>query len=227
MPALFLFMLFACLAAGLPTLSLSAQSENELRELEPVLVEATRTEIPIQEAPAAIGSVGQEAIQRGKQQIAIDEALKNVPGVFILNRYNFAQDTRISVRGFGAQADFGIRGIKLMVDGIPATTADGQGGVDGIDFGSSESIEVLRGPAAALYGTASGGVIRMESESGPSEPFAETRYAAGEHGFQNVQTKAGGEMDQLNYMVSASRLDFAGYRNHSRTESLKFNGKFT
>ena len=88
------------------------------------------------------------------------------------NRFNFAQDLRVSIRGFGARAQFGIRGIKVLVDGIPETLPDGQGSVDSIDLGATSQIEVIRGPSSSLYGNASGGVISVISESGSEEPFA-------------------------------------------------------
>jgi len=97
--------------------------------------------------------------------------------------------------------------------------------VDGIDFGSAGRIEVIRGPAAALYGSASGGVIRIETERGPADPFLETRLSAGEDGFFKAQFKGGGEQGRLNYLVSGSRLLYDGYRDNSRTENVKFNAK--
>ena len=199
--------------------------DNATASLPPVTVTATRQTAPLEDVPAAVSVVGKDAIQRGTQRIAIDEALRTVPGVFVLNRYNFAQDTRIAVRGFGARADFGIRGIRLIVDGIPATTPDGQGGVDGIDFASAESVEVIRGPAAALYGAASGGVIRIETEEGPQVPFAETRITAGSDGFFKTGFKTGGANGPFNYLVSGTRLRFDGYRANNRTENTKFNAK--
>ena len=110
--------------------------------------------------------VDKERIQLGTQQLGLDEALAVVPGLYMQNRFNFAQDLRISLRGFGARSSFGIRGIKVLVDGIPETLPDGQAGVDSIDIGSAQSIEVLRGPASSLYGNASGGVISISSELG-------------------------------------------------------------
>ena len=92
------------------------------------------------------------------------------------NRYNFAQDLRVSIRGFGARAQFGIRGIKVLVDGIPETLPDGQGSVDSIDLGATSQIEVIRGPSSSLYGNASGGVISLTSEGGARR--ARTRRCA-------------------------------------------------
>ena len=217
------------LLASLNWLPLGASAEVALTEpvatLPTLTVSAARMERPLYELPTAVTQIDAESIQRGNLQISLDEALQAVPGVFILNPYNYAQDTRIAIRGFGARSDFGIRGIRLVVDGIPATTPDGQGEVDGLDLGSAQRIEVLRGPASALYGSASGGVILVETESGPAAPFAETRLSGGEDGFFNAQFKAGGQDGPLNYLLSTSYLLFDGYRENSATENTRINGK--
>ena len=190
-------------------------------------VAAPRIEQVDLNVPFSISRIDAGQIQTASQQLSLDEPLQTVPGVFVLNPYNFAQDSRIAIRGFGARADFGIRGIRLIVDGIPATTPDGQGSVDGLDLGSAESMEVIRGPASALYGAASGGVILIETESGPATPFAETRWTAGDDGFLQGQFKAGGQLNRFSYLLSATSLDYEGYRNHSETENRRLNAKFS
>jgi iron complex outermembrane receptor protein len=208
-----------------PIQSGATERSEPVETLPTLTVSATRMERPLNEVPTAVSRIETESIKRGNRQISLDEALQEVPGVFVLNPYNYAQDTRIAIRGFGARSDFGIRGIRLVVDGIPATTPDGQGEVDGLDLGSAERIEVLRGPAAALYGSASGGVIRIETESGPTTPFMETRISGGQDGFFNTQFKAGGQDGPLNYLISAAHLRFDGYRDNSTTENTRLNGK--
>ena len=125
--------------------------------LEEIVVQAMRMDRSFQRIPAAVSVVGRDEIQLGHQQLGLDESLTKVPGLFMQNRYNFAQDLRVSIRGFGARSNFGIRGIKILVDGIPETLPDGQGQVDSIDLGAVEQIEVIRGPSSTLYGNASGG----------------------------------------------------------------------
>jgi len=159
--------------------------------LDEIVVSATRVETSVRDVARSISIVGKERIQNGTQQLGIDEALAGVPGLYMQNRYNFAQDLRISLRGFGARSSFGIRGIRIIVDGIPETLPDGQGGIDSIDIGSAQSIEVLRGPASSLYGNAAGGVIAITSELGNSPPFVEGRVAAGDFDYQQYQFKAG------------------------------------
>lgn len=209
------------------TLGLAAGvAAEEISLIEEITVVSSRTEQSVRDVPAAVSVVGIDDIQTGRQQLGLDEALNRVPGVFAQNRYNFAQDLRLSIRGFGARANFGIRGLKVYADGIPATTADGQSGVDDIDLGSLRSIEVTRGPSSALYGASSGGVINLFSEDGPDTPFVQAAVTVGEDQQRKYQIKTGGQTDKLNYMVSLSDLTYDGYRDNARVESTQLNSKF-
>ena len=194
-------------------------------DLEEIVVQATRMSRPLDRVPGAVTVVSQTEIQLGRQQLGLDEALNRVPGLFMQNRYNFAQDLRISIRGFGARSAFGIRGVKILVDGIPETLPDGQGQVDSIDLGAIRQIEVLRGPSSSLYGNASGGVISVASERGPEIPFANVRLTAGDYGAQKFQAKTGGQADRVNYFVSVSDSRVDGYRVHSETENTQLSGR--
>ena len=194
--------------------------------LAPITVNATRLETAAEDVPASVEVVDKEEVQKAQQQVGIDESLVRVPGLFMQNRYNFAQDLRVSIRGYGARSAFGIRGVKILVDGIPETLPDGQGNIDSIDIGSIERISVLRGPSSALYGNASGGAIVIESELPPDTPFVELRPSVGEDGFQKHQLKAGGRADKLDYLFNLSTLDYDGYRDHSSTEMRSLNSKF-
>ncbi|MEM7206879.1 MAG: TonB-dependent receptor [Pseudomonadota bacterium] len=193
--------------------------------LDPVTVTATRVEKNVEDIPAAISIVDQEQIQRGNEQLGLDESLLTVPGLFMLNRYNFAQDLRVSMRGFGARSSFGIRGIKIIIDGIPETLPDGQGSVDSIDIGSIRQINVIRGPVSSLYGNASGGAILIESEKGGDDPSASGRVSFGEYGFHSKQLKIGGESDKLNYLVNYSDTSTDGYREHSEFQNTQINAR--
>lgn len=190
-----------------------------------VVVTATRIEKPVIDIPAAIGVVDEATVQHARQQLGIDESLARVPGLFMQNRFNFAQDLRVSIRGFGARANFGIRGIKILVDGIPETLPDGQGQVDSIDLSSVGQIAVMRGPASAIYGNASGGAILVTSEQGTPDPFVEGRTSFGEYGYAKHQLKVGGESGKFNYLLSGSDLTVDGYRGNSEAESRQFSGR--
>jgi len=199
---------------------------DEIPSIEEVTVISSRVERSAKDVPAAISVVGKKDIQLGRQQLGLDESLNRVPGVFAQNRYNFARDLRLSIRGFGARANFGIRGLKIYADGIPATTADGQSGVDDIDLGSLQRIEITRGPSSALYGASSGGVINLFSEDGPDVPYIESGITIGEDQQRKLQIKTGGQSGRLNYMVSVSDLSYDGYRDHAKVESTQLNSKF-
>ena len=175
--------------------------------LDEIVVTATRMETTVRNTARSISVVGKERIQMATQQLALDEALAGVPGLYMQNRYNFAQDLRISLRGFGARSSFGIRGIKVLVDGIPETLPDGQAGVDSIDLGSAQSIEVLRGPSSSLYGNASGGVISITSELGAANPYVEGRVAGGDYDYSQLQLKSAGEIGTADYLFNVSRTD--------------------
>ena len=204
----------------------TATAGHAVSELDEIIVTATRQDQSLANVSSAISVVEQDAIQTGRQQLGLDESLNRVPGVFFQNRYNFTQDLRVAIRGFGSRANFGIRGIKVFVDDLPATLADGQSGVDDIDIGSVGRVEVLRGPSSALYGSASGGVMSLFTEDGPDTPFAEARVTIGEYDQQKYQLKFGGQTGRLNYLLNGSWLESDGYRDNSRVEHGLVNSKF-
>ena len=142
------------------------------------------------------------------------------------NRQNYAQDLQISSRGFGARSTFGVRGVRLITDGIPATMPDGQGQAATFDLSSAERIEVLRGPFASLYGNASGGVVQIFTADGPAQPTFSSSFYAGAYGMRKVGRQAGGQASELNYIVSVSRFETDGYRVHSAATRDQFNAKF-
>ncbi|WP_425443978.1 TonB-dependent receptor family protein [Thioalkalivibrio denitrificans] len=195
-----------------------AQAVAETVELEPVTVTAPRLERPWLDTPAALGVVEREDLEQARQGLQLDEALVRVPGVSAQNRYNFAQDLRVSMRGFGARAAFGIRGIKMLVDGLPETTTDGQSQVDAIDLTALERIEVIRGPSSVLHGNATGGVLDITTRSGPAEPFFQPRAEAGSYGYRRLGLQAGGSGDAAAWHLSTWDLAMDGYRDHSRAE---------
>lgn len=194
------------------------------KELESVTISSSRFITKDLQTPLSITVIDQSRLQVGQSKISLFESLGAVPGVFAMNSENFAQDLRISIRGFGARASFGIRGIKIILDGIPESIPDGTAKVGNLDVGTMERMEVIKGPASGLYGNASGGVISMFSENA-KENFAEFQANIGAYGLQRYQFKTGQQVGKIMYFVSASRLLSTGYRDHSSIERNFLNGK--
>jgi iron complex outermembrane receptor protein len=190
-----------------------------------IVVTATRSERNSFDLPVSIDRVDADAIREGKPMINLSESLSRVPGLVIQNRQNYSQDLQISSRGFGARSQFGVRGVRLYADGIPATSPDGQGQTSNFDLGSAERIEVMRGPFSTLYGNASGGVIQIFTEDGPPEPTLTMNGAAGSYGTSRSGLKFGGQSGALNYIGGASHLETTGYRDHSAAEKDLGNAK--
>jgi iron complex outermembrane receptor protein len=203
-----------------------AAQDGQPGELEEIVVYATRIPTDLTDLPFAASQVTGDQVQRARQQLGLDESLARVPGLFFQNRYNFAQDLRIAIRGFGARANFGIRGIRIFADDIPQTLPDGQGSVDALDLGSVRSVEVIRGPFSAVYGSASGGVIHVRTEDGPPEPFISGRVNAGGYGFRQWQAKAGGQAGAFNWLANISSTELDGYRDNAEYRSDLLNSKF-
>lgn len=194
-------------------------------KLSPVVVTATRTEMAVFDVPASIDRVDGDAVRLNRAQVNISESLGGVPGLLARDRQNYAQDVQISVRGFGARASFGLRGVRVYVDGIPATFPDGQGQITNVDLGSVDHIEVLRGPNSALYGNSAGGVIQVFTEEGAGKPTLDFGVAAGSNGVQRENIKASGSAGALAYVLSGSHFQSDGYREHSAAERNVANAK--
>ncbi|CAN5732227.1 TonB-dependent receptor [soil metagenome] len=192
-----------------------------------VVVTATRIATPTFDVPASIDRIGGDAIRDGRAQVNISESLGGVPGLLARDRQNYAQDVQISVRGFGARSTFGIRGVRMYVDGIPATFPDGQGQITNVDLGSVERIEVLRGPFSALYGNSSGGVLQVFTEEGNGRTTLELGVSGGSNGSLRLGAKASGSNGSFGYVVGASHFETDGYRDHSAAERNIGNAKLT
>ena len=192
--------------------------------MEPLRIEAPRWEADWLEAPAAVSTVDLERTEQGAQGLAIDEALNRLPGVFVQNRYNFSQGERLSIRGFGARAGFGIRGVRVLLDGMPLTLPDGQTELDGLDLGLADRIELIRGPASALYGNGAGGVVLISTPV-PEQTYADATLSAGSFGFRSLRLEGGGSVGDWSYLAAVNRMEIDGYRDHSGAEESNFYGK--
>jgi iron complex outermembrane receptor protein len=195
------------------------------QSLDEVVVSASRSEQRSFDAPAAVQSVSRDTIQSSGPQVNLSESLNRVPGLTILDRQNYAQDLQVSIRGFGARSAFGIRGIRLLIDGIPATTPDGQGQGSSISLTSTDHIEVLRGPLALLYGNSAGGVIQAFSKAAPKEAEVGYQYYVGSYGLHRADYQFGDTVGTVGIMADYGTMTIDGYRANSFTERKQFNGK--
>lgn len=183
------------------------------------------------DTPAAVSVVNGEEMRLATPRINLSESLTGVPGLQVQNRQNYAQDLQLSIRGFGSRSTYGIRGIRLYVDGIPATMPDGQGQTSNIDLSSVQNVEVLRGPFSALYGNASGGVMNVTTQTGQQPPTIEASSYYGSFGSWRYGLKATGatgdgtQPGDVDYTVSTTRFTTHGYRDHSGAQKNLANAK--
>lgn len=208
------------LALGLP-LSAIAQAVDE------VTVQSGRLAQRQFDAPASVSAIEGQAIREAGPQVNLSEALASAPGVVALNRNNYAQDVQISIRGFGARAAFGLRGIRLITDGIPATIPDGQGQASTVALTSAERIEVLTGPLAQLYGNSAGGVIQTFTREAGPEPEAMGQVTLGANGLRRYDAQLSGRSGKVGIVADYSEFSTEGWRAHSAAQRQQFNGVLT
>lgn len=198
-------------------------SNTPTQEIDTVYIKTARITTSVDKLPAAVSVYQATKNDATRQQLSLQEYTQQTPGLFAQNANNFAQDLRISIRGFGARAAFGIRGIKLIVDGIPETTPDGQGQLDNLNLGIIDRIEVLKGPSSSLYGNASGGVISIQTVNDVEQPFSKWKATVGSYGFQNYQATAGIKSGNSSYIFHGNYVTSDGYRDQSGFQQYNFN----
>lgn len=209
--------------------SMHAYAETTEYQLPIITVQAVHTDSELLSTSASIQKV-QAATVQNNANVNLSEVLQGIAGLQINNRENYAQDLQISMRGFGARSTFGVRGIRMYVDGIPATMPDGQGQSSNIDLNSLDHIEVLTGPFSSLYGNSSGGTILAESKEGQGKDSIQVGLNAGSHHKQqaNIQLQGGSEQaNQPAYVISSSYFDTDGFRDHSAAQKVLNNAKLT
>ncbi|SVB41413.1 uncharacterized protein METZ01_LOCUS194267, partial [marine metagenome] len=216
-----LFLLITISQVAIERSALSAQQfPDSVISIDSLTVTVLRGADGINQTPYAISIRGKEDLQLGNTGLSLEEALQGIPGVQVQNRYNYAVGERISIRGFGARAGFGVRGLKVIVDGIPATMADGQSTLDHVDIGSLGKAEVLRGPASALYGNGSGGVLSLHTAEPPNVPFQQTvKGIIGSNGLTRLESNTSGTHQKTSYMLNLSRLNYDGFRTNPQSPS--------
>ncbi len=205
--------LTAILAATFPC-HLLAETTPVLN-LDSVVVTGSRVEHSSFDLPAAVDVVDASRIGADQARVNASEALAAVPGINVANRQNYAQDLQISSRGFGARSAFGVRGVRLIADGIPASMPDGQGQAATFNLDRAERLEVMRGPMSSVYGNSAGGVIQLFTRDGKGAPSVEGGFSAGSYGSWKADLAADGEVGGMGYVIDASRFATDGYRDHS------------
>lgn len=192
----------------------------------PVVVTATRVEQNSFDLPVAIDVVDKSHIQDGQLQLTLAESLIRVPGITAQNRNNQSQDPQISSRGFGSRSSFGVRGVRVYVDGIPLTMPDGQGQPGIVDLSAIKSIEVMRGPFSSLYGNSSGGVIQLITEDAPKNLEVGGSVMFGSDDTKRQVINATGTAESVEYLLNVSNFETDGYRDHNSADKQQATAKF-
>lgn len=204
------------LGLGLAGTVVAPAAAQEPRELDRVQVTATRTPRPLERTPASLTVLSGEELRTDTPGVGLSEKLAGVPGLLARNRQNLAQDEQVSIRGFGTRASFGIRSLRVLVDGLPATLPDGQGQVSNLPLAGLARVEVLRGPFAALHGNGAGGVLQLFTPEGGGPTVLGGGLALSGFGTWRLSTVSGGEFAGWDYSTSSSYLRTDGWREHSR-----------
>ncbi len=212
-------MIASCFGTGL---SLA----QETKVLSPVVVTATRTEQDSFDLPMAIDKVEKKDIQDGQLRMTLSESLARVPGITAQSRNQMAQDPQISSRGFGARSSFGVRGLRVYVDGIPLSMPDGIGNPGSVDLGSIAAIEVMRGPFSAMYGNSSGGVIQLLTDTPPATPEVSADVMFGSFGTRRAGVQAAGTRNGVEYLINYSDYTSDGFRTQSQNNKQQATVKF-
>lgn len=205
----------ACLA--MPCLPTHAQTAGagDADLLDRVQVTATRSPRALERTPASITVVSGDALRTDTPGTTLSEKLVGVPGVLARSRQNYAQDEQVSIRGFGTRASFGLRSVRVFVDGLPATLPDGQGQVSNVPLAGLDRIEVLRGPFAALYGNGAGGVLQLFTPDGGEPGHFGGEFSVSSFDTARLATHSTGRLAGWDYASSGSYLRTGGFRDHS------------
>lgn len=204
--------------------AVAASASGGSDELQTVVVTATRLPRAVLDVAASVDVV---APRRDALGINLSESLGAVPGLSIRDRQNYAQDAQLSIRGFGARSAFGIRGVRLLVDDIPATQPDGQGQISHVNLATSDRIEVLRGPYSALYGNSSGGVLQLHTADGAGAPSISADAVTAPDATRRLSARSAGAFvaSGLDYNIGYTRFDTDGQRGHSAARRDSLQGK--
>jgi iron complex outermembrane receptor protein len=220
-----------CALASAVLLPSLAQAQNtpapaaSIERLPTVQVQAARVaQVADIDLPASLTTVWVDEDRTGPLA-QLSEALNGIPGVVARDRQNYAQDTQLSIRGFGARSTFGVRGVRVLVDGVPATMPDGQGQLSHASLLSAQRVEVLRGPFSALYGNSSGGVVQVWSADGAEGDPWRLRLDTGSDNTVSAGAQLRGVQGPIRYSVAANHFRTDGWRDHSQARRESVNAR--
>lgn len=226
----------ALILTSLLATPLAGQTEpNPALALDSLQVTILRSPGSLAETPHAVDVATESELTLGKTGTFLEEALGGLAGVQVQNRFNFAVGERIAIRGFGARAQFGVRGVKILVDGIPATMPDGQSSLDHLDLGTLARVEALRGPGSALYGNAAGGVLSFSTRLPPADVRQEASVVTGSHGLLDLDAVTSGTIGNTGFVAGLGRMEYGGFRDdptadgaqYGAADRIHFNGQLT
>ena len=219
-PLLLLASLFVCAEA-------LAQTSTDPVTLDRVQVQATRLRgVPAFDTPASLDSIDLHG-DSATAGVNVSEKLSGIPGLLARDRQNYAQDTQLSIRGFGARSTFGVRGVRLLADGIPASMPDGQGQLSHFNLAGGDRIEIMRGPFSALYGNSSGGVLQLWSADGEDPDQWRLSASAGSNASRTLSAQWLGKQGAMGYNLAATTFETDGYRGHSAARRDSANAKLS
>ncbi|MFW6084055.1 MAG: TonB-dependent receptor [Gemmatimonadota bacterium] len=198
--------------------------EDDATRLDSLRVEVTRVGVALDELPLAVSVVSLDDAPVPDRRVSLDGALGRVPGVFVQNRRNFSLGDRVTMRGTGARSQFGVRGVQVILDGVPLTLPDGQSALGNLDLATAGRVELIRGPASALYGNASGGVIRVRTMPAGVAPVGmEAAVAGASHGFLDTRFRASGRDGRFGWLAGVRRVETDGFREYAAAERYAAN----
>ena len=226
-PARYVLATLACLSGAAGADAGAPPADTDTVNLSPVVVTATRVGEDPFDVPASISAVSAADLNDNKLGVNLSESMNAVPGILVRDRQDYAQDQQLSIRGFGARAQFGIVGVRLFVDGVPATMPDGQGQASHFNLDSADRIEVLRGPFSALYGNASGGVVQIFTADGTEPPQLDAELVGGSDNSWRESLMARGVSGALGYTLDYTHFSTSGYRDHSAARRDSGNAKLS
>ena len=210
--------------AMLSNLLVAQKDSLQIVKLDEIEIKSIKFRSILESVPLSITKIKVPQLW-SKQQLSLQEYINSIPGVVTFNANNFAQDLRISIRGFGARSAFGIRGIKINIDGIPETTPDGQGQLDNLPLQLINNIEVVRGSSSLRYGNAAGGVIFIETLNKIDNNFHELGLRGAQNNYKQTYYTSGLKFEKSNWFLHLNHQDGEGFRENSRFESTQFNVK--